>query len=75
MKEKKSPSLFLPIPYPFIRRLPPLECLDQGIHFSSILLFLEFKENTELGWKSATLIFFFKGAKVRPVSNFVPLPC
>ena len=47
-------------PYPFLSRLPPFERLDQGIHFGSILLFFGFKENTELGWKSATSIFFFQ---------------
>ena len=73
-KKRNSPPFFSRSPT-FIRRLPPFECLDQGIHSGSILLFLGFKENTELGWKSATLIFFFKGAKVRPVSNVVLLPC
>ena len=53
----------------------PLTVFSCCVHSGSILLFLGFKENTELGWKSATLIFFFKGAKVRPVSNVVLLPC
>ena len=43
---------------PFLRRLPALECLDQGIHFGSIFLFLGIKENKAVSWKSATLIFF-----------------
>ena len=66
MKEKESPPFFSRSPT-FLRRLPPFECLDQGIHSGSILLFLGFKENTELGWKSATLIFFFsKELKLGP---------
>ena len=64
-KKRNSPPFFSRSPT-FIRRLPPFECLDQGIHSGSILLFLGFKENTELGWKSATLIFFSKELKLGP---------
>ena len=39
--KKRNPLPFSlppnPLLYPFLSRLPPLKCLDQGIHFGSIL--------------------------------------
>ena len=75
MKEKESLSFFLPIPYLYTQattsRMPGL---GHTFWFYSFVLWVqrEYRARLEISYID---FFFFKGAKVRPVSNFVPLPC
>ena len=68
-ERKGIPLPFSPDPLPFYAGYHHSNAWIRAYILVLFRLFLGFKENTELGWKSATLIFFFKGAKVRPVQT------
>ena len=74
MKEKEFPSFFLPIPYLYTQattiRMPGS---GHTFWFYSFVPWVqrEYRARLEISY----IDFFFKGAKVRPVSNVVLLPC